>query len=137
MKNILLIMAVFLIVSCGSDDSSTDTDVIKNKKSKVLAKIKNTYWEMPTYKYGNIRIKDDTATSSMSETSFISNGTISMLDEDDNFTVFNVYNAEKNTVFGLSLVDKDTIKVSVISASNSLEGYKSNHDVLGVIMKKK
>ena len=131
MKNILLLMSVFLIMSCGSDETETGA-----KKSKVLSKLKNTYWEMPTYADGNIRIMDGTATASMSSSSFISNGTISLLDEDKDFTVFNVYTPEKNTVFALSLETNDTIKLSIITTSNSLEGYKEVHDILGVPMKK-
>ncbi len=129
MKNILLLMSVFLIISCGTESGP--------KKSKVLSKLKNTYWEMPTYADGNIRIMDGTATVSMSSTSVISNGTVDVLDEDKTFTVFNVYTPEKNTVFGLSVESNDTIKLSVISSSNSLEGYKTFHDVLGVVMEKK
>ena len=132
MKNILLIMSVFLIMSCGSDETET-----AGKKSKVLSKIKNTYWEMPSYPDGNIRIMNGTATASMSSSSVISNGTVDMLEEDKNFTVFNVYTPEKNTVFGLSIESNDTIKLSVISSSNSLAGYKEVHEMMAVVMKKK
>ena len=130
MKNILLLMSVFLIISCGTDESGP-------KKSKVLAKLKNTYWEMPTYADGNIRIMDGTATASMSTSSFISNGTVDLLEEDKNFTVFNVYTPEKNTVFALSIETNDTIKLSIVTSSNSLEGYKATHELLGVEMEKK
>ena len=129
MKNILLLMSVFLIISCGTEESGP-------KKSKVLAKLKNTYWEMPTYADGNIRIMDGTATASMSTSSFISNGTIDLLEEDKTFTVFNVYTPEKNTVFALSIETNDTIKLSIVTSSNSLEGYKATHELLGVEMKK-
>ena len=132
MKNILLLMSVFLIMSCGSDETETGA-----KKSKVLSKLKNTYWEMPGYADGNIRIMNGTATASMSSSSFISNGTVALLDEDKNFTVFNVYTPEKNTVFALSVETNDTIKLSIITASNSLAGYKEMHDILGVKMVKK
>ena len=131
MKNILLLMSVFLIMSCGSDETETGA-----KKSKVLSKLKNTYWEMPTYADGNIRIMNGTATASMNSSSFISNGTVALLDEDKNFTVFNVYTPEKNTVFALSLETNDTIKLSIITSSNSLEGYKAVHKVMGVTMEK-
>lgn len=131
MKKALLLMSVFLIISCGSDETKSDAE-----KSKVLSKLKNTYWEMPTYADGNIRIMDGTATASMSSSSFISNGNIAVLDEGKDFTVFNVYTPEENKVFALSLETNDTIKLSVMSSSNSLEGYKELHDILGVTMEK-
>ena len=131
MKNILLLMSVFLIISCGSDETKSSIE-----KSKVLSKLKNTYWEMPTYADGNIRILDDTATVSTSSSSVISNGTVAILDEDKNFSVFNVYTPEKNTVFAVSLETNDTIRLSIVTSSNSLEGYKATHEVMGVTMEK-
>ncbi len=69
----------------------------------------------------------------------MSNGTVVVMEEDvaNNFVVFNVYDdTGKNRVIALSVVDPDTIAVSTISASNSLQGYKEEHDRMKVLMKK-
>ncbi|MGL5956056.1 MAG: hypothetical protein ACRC0X_05570 [Brevinema sp.] len=131
MKKLLMIMSIFLILSCGDNGGE--------KQSKLLSgNLKNTRWVIPNYPVANIHILDGTATLSINENSFISNGTISILEEDtkENFVVFNIYTEENNRVVALALQDPETITISMVQSSNSLEGYKEFHDIFKVEMKK-
>lgn len=143
MKKFLALMSVFTIVACGGGEKTTETTETvddTSKKSRLLAEqLKNTSWAMPAYPPANITILDNTATISMSETSFLSNGTIDVLEDDseNNFVVFNVYTSNDNRVFAVSVIDPETIEVSIIQNSNSLAGYKDFHDRFKIQMKKK
>ncbi|MGL4676080.1 MAG: hypothetical protein ACRCWI_00210 [Brevinema sp.] len=133
MKKLLTIMSVFLLVSCGNSGE------VENKKSKLLSgKLKNTSWAIPDYSVASIQILDGTATVTMNETSFLSNATIAVLEEDakNDFVVFNIYTDKDNRVLSLSLQDPETITLAMVFSSNSLEGYKELHDVFKVEMKK-
>lgn len=135
MKQIWMILALCLIASCGKGSSS------ETKVSKLLSeRLKNTYWEMPGYSAANLTIVDgENGSVALSASSGISNGTLVMLEESvkDNFVVFNIYTTNGNKVIGVSIEDPETIKVSVITSSNSLKGYKEFHDQVYTYMKKK
>lgn len=136
MQKILLCISLLTIVACGGEQKTGE------KKSRLLTgKLKNTSWSMPGFEAAGLSIYNDGKGSvSMSESSFISNATISVLEEDPKgeFVVFNLYDETgNNRVLGVSVVDKDTIRISIISSSNSLEGYKAFHDSpLGVEFKR-
>lgn len=143
MKKILVFMNVLAIVACGGGEENTTSQENKSKKSTLLSEsLKNTSWTMPDYPVAGVTIMENTASVSMSETSFVSNGNISVLEDDskNNFVVFNVYstntNAIDNRVLAISMIDPETIEVSIIQNSNSLEGYKKSHERFKVQMKK-
>ena len=123
------------MVSCGEKDPNAP------KKSKLLStELKNTSWEMPGYEVAGFSMYEDTASISMSATSFISNATIVVLDESKkgDFVVFNMYtDTGDNRVLGVSILSNDMIRVSIINADDDIEGYRATHEgALGVNMTK-
>ncbi|MGL4561020.1 MAG: hypothetical protein ACRCV0_01855 [Brevinema sp.] len=148
MKRFIVMCLTFLVVSCGSggkkttEDTSSSTPNIQEslptlKDSKILSKLRNTSWEMPDYKFANISFKKDKVNVSLSETSYMSNAGLFILEEDNDIVVFNVYTDTNNSVFALSIEDPKSIKISVINESNSIEAYKQIHNTFGTVMVKK
>lgn len=141
---ILLLLFIFIFsTSCGGKKKNQEStsrpmpDLPGIQDSKILSKLKNTSWTLPGFEEAGISIKKDKVSVSMNKNSYLSNADVVLLVEDSNFVVFNLYDETNNQVFGLMIIDPTTISLSVISESNSLEGYKKRQSILGAQMKKK
>ncbi|MGL4389181.1 MAG: hypothetical protein ACRCTJ_07305 [Brevinema sp.] len=145
MRIYLSLFFMLFLISCGGkkkqDDQATTrimpTDLPTLAESKILASLKNTTWEMPSYKDAGISFKKDIVHVSLSKNSYLSNASAFILAEDNEIVVFNVYTETNNNVFALSIMNPKTIKISVIQEEDSIEGYKSTLNRFGTEMVKK
>lgn len=123
---------ILTVAACGSKKDS------ESAKSPLLSKkLKNSYWEMPSYPVANIKFSSDGITVQLNENFAISNGRTTILEEDKDFIVFNVDDQTNNLVVSVLVKDPKTISTAIQSSTGGDTSFRERHNILAQEMVKK
>ncbi|SFB84823.1 hypothetical protein SAMN02745150_01052 [Brevinema andersonii] len=128
----ILLTLILTVAACGSKKDS------ESAKSPLLSKkLKNSYWEMPSYPAANIKFSSDGVTVQLNENFAISNGRTTILEEDKDFIVFNVDDQTNNLVVSVLIKDPKTISTAIQSSAGGDTSFRERHNILAQEMVKK
>ncbi len=130
MKKLLVFVSIFMLLSCGQKKYDTG--------SVILDSIQDTKWHIPFVPFVNLEFTQNKMSFVINEDSNIFNEVITLVGEDidTKFVVFKVTTKDSDRIFGLQVIDDDTISFALLPPFESLESYKKTHDMLKVSMKK-
>ncbi len=130
MKNFLIFVSIFALLSCG--DKNHDTG------SVILDSIQDTKWHIPAFPVVSLEFSKNKMNFVINEDSNIFNENIILIgeDTDSKFVVFKVKTEDSDRIFGLQVLDNDTISFALLPPFESLAEYQKIHDMLKVLMKK-
>ncbi len=129
-KIIIFIFTVCTCISCSSEKAPTSQLISKE--------LNNTSWYNPRYTAAQLNFKKDTIDFVKNAYEANSNQQIVLIDEDleSKFVVFQINDENSTNIYGVQIIDLETITFSPLPERESLEVYKKNHDILNIMLKK-
>ncbi len=117
-------------MSCGNKNH--------NISSVILNSVQDTRWHIPSFPIVSLEFSKNKMNFVINEDSNIFNENITLIEEDTDskFVVFKVKTEDSDRIFGLQVLDDDTISFALLPPFESLDEYQKTHNMLKLLMKK-
>lgn len=133
-KIIVSMLLVFALAACGTkkkDPNKTNTGIpgydTTLPSGKLLNRLKNTSWEMPSFKEANISFQPEGTTVAMNKEFVMKNARLTVISDEKDLLVFTVDDLTNSVTFSLKMKDKDTVTVAPHTAGANIS---ESHDRL-------